>query len=260
MLAHILEWVAEWSGLTVKNLARLTKRSSKDVRKVCDDMIELTWLREEGGMLYMGEAGVMYVARRDRVPPETVRGRVNNDIREDHKEVGSHRLHTQAVNRTMIAFHEAGFAVFAGWRYVRDYPHERTQLKPDLLILAGSVLGEGLHLIEVERTATHTERVKGKLEPYAKVNGWDSIDAMAYTVEMNGTTVMDYRDTIRSRVIFIPETQQAELLFQRLGRGLPMLTATLKNVRGGKLEGPNTVWRLDGKTTALWKRGLKSFT
>ena len=64
----------------------------------------------------MGETGIMYVARRDRVAPESVRNRVNNDMREDHRAVGSLRLHTQAVNRTMIACREARLPVFAGWR------------------------------------------------------------------------------------------------------------------------------------------------
>ena len=33
--AHILEWVAEWSGLTVHNLARLSKTKKKTVEDVC---------------------------------------------------------------------------------------------------------------------------------------------------------------------------------------------------------------------------------
>ena len=201
--AHILEWVAEWSGLTVRNLARLSKRKKQTVEDVCRHMTEESWLQERGGMLYLGETGIKYVARRDRVAPESVRNRVNNDMREDHKAVGGLRLHTQAVNRTMIACCEARLPVFAGWRLVRDYPELATQLKPDLIILAQSILGEGLHLVEVERTATEPERVKGKLDPYAKVNGWESADMTAHTVEANGTTVLDYLDAIERRVIFI---------------------------------------------------------
>ena len=246
--AHILEWAAEWSGLTVGNLARLSKTKKKTVEDVCRHMTAEGWLQERGGMLYLGETGIMYVARRDRVAPESVRNRVNNEMREDHRVVGGLRLHTQAVNRTMIACREARLPVFAGWRLVRDYPELATQLKPDLVILAQSLLGQGLHFIEVERTAIDPERVRGKLDPYAKVNGWESADMMAHTVEINRTTVLDYLDTIKSRVIFITETAAAELLFRRLGRGLPMFTATMKDVRGGKLEGLDTVWRLDGET------------
>ncbi len=53
-------------------------------------------------------------------------------------------------------------------------------------------------------------------------------------------------------MILITKTANAEKLFQRLGRGLPMLTTTLSKVRGGRLEGPETVWCLDGVPQALW--------
>ncbi len=251
--AHILKWAEEWSGLTVKNLARLTHTNRREVGEVCHNMVESGWLQERGDMLYLGPVGIRYVARRDRVAPDTVRARVNNDIAEDHRAVAPHHRHTRAVNGVMIRLHEAGFLVFAGWRMVKDLPELGTQLKPDLVIFAKSKLGEGLHLIEVERTANNPERVKDKLNPHAMVNGWESADRLGYVVGENGTTVLDYLDYIRSPVIFITETAEAELLFRHHGRGLPMLTATLKDVRGGILLGPETVWRLDGEPQSVWK-------
>ena len=203
---------------------------------MCRQMTDEGWLQEWGGMPYLGEAGINVRGAAGPGAPETVRGRVNNDIHEDHQEVGPLRLHTQAVNRTMITCREARLPVFAGWRLVRDYPELATQLEPDLVILAQSILGEGLHLIEVERTAKDTEGVKKKLAHTPRsVNGWESTDMMAYTVETKGTTVLDYLDAIKSRVIFITETSPAELLFRRLGRGLPMFTATMKDIRGGNV-------------------------
>ncbi len=252
LLAKIVEWVAEWSGLTVKNLARLTGTKGEVVKEECRKLVQEGWLQEHGGMFYLGERGIAYVARRDRVAMDKVRTRVDNDIREDNLEVGSNRNHTKAVNLTMIRLHEAGFPVCAGWRVLKDYPELGTQLKPDLAILAHSELGEGLHFIEVELTAKSPEGVKNKLEPHAKINGWDSADALAHTVTANGTTSLDYLDSARSPVIFIIKTANAERLFQRLGRGLPMLTTTLSKVRGGRLEGPETVWCLDGVPQALW--------
>lgn len=76
-------------------------------------------------MLYLGKRGVLFTARRDRVSPNGIQVRVRDAIKQDHKPVGSHRLHTLAVNQVMIRLREAGITAFPGWRSVLDIPGSR---------------------------------------------------------------------------------------------------------------------------------------
>ena len=51
--------------------------------------------------------------------------------------------------------------------------------------------------------------------------------------------------------IFITERPEAEELFRRQSRGLPVLTCTLADTRRGPLAGETTVWRHDGQPVPL---------
>ena len=158
--ARIVDLAAEWSGLRRKDLARRLKRGRRTIiDPAVDELLGAGWLREVSGMLYLGGTGILYVARRDRTSPHMVRTRVEADIRWDHQRVAPRRLHTIAVNRVMIWLHENNIQAYAGWRAVRNL--EGTQLAPDLVILAWTLLGRGTHEIEVERTAVHPEQVAG---------------------------------------------------------------------------------------------------
>ena len=94
-------------------------------------------------------------------------------------------------------------------------------MKPDLVIHAETPLGAGPYYIEVERTAVHPERVAQKLAPYRRAH-----EAGRF-----------------APVIFITEKPTAEELFRRQSQGLPVLTCTLADVRGGPLTGEDSVWR-----------------
>ena len=227
--AAILELVAEWSGLRRKDLARRLKRSRNLViDPVVNEMLAGEWLQEVGGMLYLARTGVLHVARRDRVSPDTVWARVNAAIKQDHRPVGPHRRHTIVVNEVMVHLHENGITAYAGWRAVQNLAD--TQLAPDLVIFAHSVFGMGVYYIEVERTARHPEQVADKSNPWL----------MAF--QAGGPT----------RVIFIVEQTEVEGLFQALGNQLPLFTSSLRDVRSGPLRGDDTVWRLRGRPVPLW--------
>ena len=226
--AKILTLVEEWSGLTIRQIARLCRRTEDEVSGAVRPMLESGWLQEHGGMLYLGKKGSLYVSRRDRIHVDTIRPRVEDAILQDHKPVGAHLRHTHAVNRTMIALVEAGLRPYCGWRGVRDLPGI-TQLKPDLIVSAKTSLGEGLYYIEVERTAIHPEQVAGKVRPYERAN----------------------KELGKTFVIFIVENPKVEHLFQRLIGNLPALTSTLRDVRQGPVTGDQTVWRHKGNPVNL---------
>ena len=225
--SRILNWAAEWSGLRVRDLARLLKRARKDIRPIVKEMVKSNWLQEINKMLYLGRNGILFVARRDRVSPDTVRARVGHNISMDHRRVGAHRLHTIAVNETMIRLVEAGIPVFAGWRALWNLG--QTQLAPDLVIIAESRFGIGVHNIEIERTAVRPEQVASKIVP------WETANEMRRV----------------ARVIFVTERPEPEELFKLQGAGLPLLTSTLGDIRRGPLTGDETAWRLDGNPTFL---------
>ena len=230
--ARILDLVEEWSGLRVRDIARLTHVGSGQVRPVVQHMFEGDWLVERGDMLYLGERGIKSGARRDRIRPSTVRTRVAAALQEDHKAVGRHKWHTIAVNETMIRLAEAGYAPVPGWRAVKDLAG-RTQLKPDLVFYAIGPFGAGHYCVEVERTAKHPEQVDDKLHPYE----------VAHSLGM--------LSLLLKGVIFITEKPEQEALFQDLGKNLPLLTATLPEVKRGRLWSMETVWKVGGKRVSM---------
>ena len=226
--SRILDLVAEWSGFRRKDLARRLSRSKpRVIDPTVDEMIQGKWLQEVGGMLYLDQTGILYVARRDRVHDASVRTRVESAIAQDHRKVAPHRNHTVAANVLMIRLHESGIAAYAGWRAVRDLGY--TQLAPDLVIVAASELGAGVHYIEVERTARYPEQIWDKIYPHQ----------LAFT---NG---------VEAKVIFILERPEVESRFQNQGEGIPLLTSTMRDVRRGPLLGFETAWRFRGQPTWL---------
>ena len=224
----IFELVAQWPGLRVKDIARLCRRSRKEVDEITQEMVRREWLQERGGMLYLGKRGMLFAARRDRVSPNGIQVRVRDAIAQDHKPVGSHRRHTVAVNQVMIRLQEAGITAFPGWRAFLDIPGV-TQLKPDLVAFAETPLGRYLYYIEVERTAVHPGQVARKLAPYREAQRMGKF----------------------APAIFITERPEAEALFRRQSRGLPVLTSTLADTKRGPLAGESAVWRHDGQTVPL---------
>ena len=225
---NVFELVDQWPGLRVQDIARLCRRSRKEVHDLTQKMVRMEWLQERGEMLYLGKRGMLYAARRDRVSPSRIQARVRDAIAQDHKPVGGHRRHTLAVNQVMIRLREAGIKVFPGWRSVVDIPGV-TQLKPDLVMFAETPLGAYLYYIEVERTAVHPEQVANKLAPYRGAR------EAAYFAP----------------AVFLTERPDAEELFRRQSRGLPVLTSTLADTRRGPLAGEISVWRLDGQSVPL---------
>ena len=220
--------VAEWPGQRVKDIARRCQRSGKEVHALIQDMTRRLLMQERAGMLYLGERGILYVSRRDRVSANRVQARVKDAIAQDHRQVGSHRRHTIAVNQLMLRLYESGITPFAGWRAVLDIPGV-TQLKPDLVMFAETALGRYLYYIEVERTAVHPQQVARKITPYREAHRMGHF----------------------APVIVITEKPEAEELFRRQSRGLPVLTCTLADTRRGPLAGPDSVWRLDGQAIPL---------
>ena len=224
----VFELVAQWPGLIVQDIARRCRRSKGEVAEVVQQLTGMGWLQERGGMLYLGKGGIIFVSRRDGVSVNGVEARVGDAITQDHRQVGAHRIHTAAVNRLMVRLHEAGIRAFPGWRAVLDIPGV-TQLKPDMVMFAETPLGRGLHYIEVERTAKSPEQVAKKFAPYREAH------RMGYSVP----------------VIFITGTPEAEELFRRQGRNLPVLTCTLADARRGPLAGNPSVFRRDGQAVPL---------
>lgn len=228
VLPHmILNLVEDWWGLRVKDIARYCHQTRAVVNEAVQGMLMAEWLVEVGGMLYLGTRGCLYVARRDRVSPETVKRRIRDAIAQDHRAVGPHRRHTIAINEVMIRLHEDLIVAYPGWRAVMNLPG--TQINPDMVFLAETLLGAGIYYIEVERTAVHPEQILDKVFPYREA----------------------HRLGIPARAIFITETPEAEDRFSDLSRGVPGLTSTLRDVKHGPLWGEETAWRFLGSPVAL---------
>ena len=218
-----------WLGISVQDIAEHTSVGKGKIEVEVEGLVAVGLLQRVGDMLYPGyEAGCNFIAARDRIHVTTVRAMVRNAISEDHKPVGGKRLHTQAVNKTMLVLDKDGLNPLPE-RFLNFVVTARVQVRPDIVFMSATGLGEGLYCLEVERTAIHPEQVQHKVDSYD-----DVIQAGK-----------------RVRVAFATETTAAEILFQRLGAHLPLLTTTLRDIRRGPLTGEETVWRRHGQSISL---------
>ena len=231
---RIFTFLADWSGLTREQIVRLCQDSWGRADEMLKAMLALDLIQVKEGMYYLGSGGCTYLANLDGVHVNTVRARVDREIREDHKQVRAHRRHTIGRNDMMIAMREAGLSVYPGWRTLHNIP-DVTQIPPDALLLVlvnhgTNVEGPVLVFVEFERSARNPADVEKKFEPYVKTA----------------------REGQPIYVVFVCETDEGaanfraevESVYREEGLLVIAMVATLREVKEGPLTGLGAVWNV----------------
>ena len=220
---RIIDLALEFSGMRARHLNRLLPYTSEPMGQILCRLVNREILQDRQGMYYLGHAGMIYVARRDRTSLRELQARVASEIYADHDRVGARWRHTDGVNDIVVALKLAGVTAHAGRLLVINIP-DATQLAPDIFMEV-EVAGERkIVFIEFERSATTEGDIGEKLEPWR--------------------IAMDHE--LPCLVAFVCETQPAEEIFSGLTGDLLLFTTTLEEVKNGPVTGDRTIWHYKG--------------
>ena len=225
---RIIDLLVEFSGMRSRHLNRLLPHTWEPMDRILRRLVDRKILQIRRGMHYLGTAGMIYVARRDRTSLRELQERVASDIKGDHDRVGPRWRHTDGVNDIVVALKVAGVTVHAGRLLVINVP-DATQMDPDILMEVDIGGERTLVCIEFERSATSEGDIGEKLEPWR--------------------ISMDH--DLPWFVAFVCETKQAEEICSGLTGDLLLLTTTLEEVKRGPVTGDPTIWRYAGHQIPL---------
>ncbi len=174
MLHRALDLVSEWPGAWLTELGKLG--GGENLRRLgaaFDQLVMLKMARldSESGVNRLGieDAGLLVVARRDRVDPDASAGASRALTWQRFRD---QRDHEDWVIRTMAPFGAVGLAVASGWRCDEDFPGGG--VNPDAMVhLPSAPYGPGWYYVECERRMNKdAQGVVEKLGRYADPKRW----------------------------------------------------------------------------------------
>ena len=227
----------EWSGLTAGQFQRVCREGGGNIEATLMALVDSELMRVIKGMYYLGRGGEIYVADRDGVHVKSVRGRINTDITQDHREVAPHRRHTLGRNDMMVAMKSAGLLVYAGWRTLRNIP-DVTQVPPDAVMMAKNNFGEVVVFLEYERSAIKPSRVSNKVGPYLKLAQEGQPTWVAFVCETEAGA-----QTFRAEIASI---------YREQGIPLSAMVTTIDQLKKGPIRGAETIWEVHGVPLEMW--------
>ena len=225
---RIFGFLADFRGATRADLVRAFHMSRGAATTGLDRLADRGLVASVGKHFYVTQRGLELLAARDRVDV----GRLVEVTHLDPEGKGAtrERRHDSAVAEAAAAFRGVGIPVAAGWRWVVSC--ENAQLVPDLWVqLPVPGREEGIWVaVEVEFSAKTEWRIEAKLRSYRLAPS-----------ELNTTFPV---------LVITGESLPAKR-FDELAGDLPMLTTTLKQFLTGVWEGPESVWRREGRPVGL---------
>ena len=239
---RIFEWVNGIHGCTVKQIADGVGHGNGDVRKIINQYTDAGLMVDFDGCLYLGEAGRVAAAARDRMHPNAVHGRFRSLTAPDPQRRLHDRGHEQAVALVKAQFIRDGIPAFEGWRMEVTYRGpDGTQLRPDLWVLVPLEGGTRMWCaVEVERSAASDSAIERKLGPLRiaseRGEAWPVL-----VVAGKG---------VRSK-----EGRKHDLIvarrFAKKGDDLPLLAIPFYQALQGRMTEPDQGWLWAGKTVPI---------
>ena len=226
---RIMAFVSEFRAATKKNLVRALRMSGGSVKAALEALAERGLVTIVGKYIYVTQRGLDMLADRDRVDAERLVEVTH--LYPEGKDAMRERRHDSAVAGVAAEFRRAGIPVAAGWRWVVSW--KDGQLVPDLWVRV-PVPGreEGMWVaVEVEFSARAEKRIDAeKLRSYrlAPIRLGRSFPILVITGE-----------------------EAPAKLFDGLSGDLTTLTTTLAEFLTGAWEGPESVWRRNGRPAGL---------
>ena len=220
--------VEQYPGSLISHVAKGANVRTNVARAALGLMIQHDLVRELERGFYLGEEGMKFIARRDRLHIQTVRAFFATYLAEDGGYRRQQRRHDRGVAKLDILFREQGTTVAPGRRMVLDFPG-LTQLKPDLWVAVP--VGDGTVVwvaVELEYSATKTAAIACKLNSFRLASSEGGL-AVPFVV--------------------VTGTAKAADAFARLGDDLPMLSTSEAELRKGSIHDP--IWRWRGRRVPL---------
>ena len=221
---RVLCFLSDFRAAQRADLVRAFHMSRGAVKTVLDRLEDRGLVTSVEGHAYVTNRGLDLLAARDRIGV----GRLVEVTHLDPhgEDAVRERRHDAAVARTAATLLGAGIPVAAGWRYVVSW-HDG-QLVPDLWVrLPVPGQEEGIWVaVEVEFSARAKTRIQKKIRSYRLA-----------PLRLRGSFPM----------LVIAGEASAAKGFDDLAGDLPMLSTTWKNFFTGVWEGPESVWRRQGK-------------
>ena len=222
--SRIFGWVEHWPGSLITQIARGVRLRRSAVREALDLMILHDLVRELEAGFYLGDAGILFIARRDRESANTAKARFSTYIDEKGHYRAQQRRHDRKVADVAVSFGEAGMQAFTGRRVVLNYVG-LTQIKSDLW--CGISRGDGSVMfaaVEVELSAQKDQAAANKQAPYRVAQSEAGEPCPAF---------------------FVTGTAEAAERYAKLGDDLPILVASLGEVTKNPPSG--AIWRWRGQ-------------
>lgn len=224
LLHRVMGLVEQWPGIGYRPLRLMTRVSGRRLSAALQFLLERRLLlKPESGSHYLPhQSWLAHAARRDRVWSGRPARRFSA-ANLDGYYTGRIADHERGLIALMARFAEAGLPTAAGWRGILNMG-TRGQFSPDGFVhLTSGPFGPGWHCVEYERRAASPSTVDKKLSPFRALPVHE-----------------------RYPMLVVCRARAAPLFAQAAG-DLPLLTATLEEVRSGPLVGVgNTVWRRHG--------------
>ena len=234
----IFEWVNGIQGCTVKQIADGVGHGNGDVKQIIDEFTDAELMIKFDDCIYLGDAGRVAAAFRDRMHPNAVHGRFRLLTSKDPSERLRNRAHEQAVALVKDRLKRGGIMAFEGWRLEITYPGKGgTQVRPDLWALVP--LGDGTAMwcaVEVERSAANKAAIARKLGPLR----------VARECGEEWPVLVVAGKGVRSEKGWNHDLAAARL-FASQGDDLPLLAIPFYQAMQGRMTGPDQGWLRDGE-------------
>ena len=225
----IMCFVSEFRAVTRASLAKAFHMSGTSVKSAVDALAERGLVTVVGQNIYATQRTRDMLADRDRINVDRLVEVTYPDP--EGKDATRERDHDSAVAEVAAVFLGAKMPVAAGWRWVVSW--EDGQLVPDLWVRV-PVPGreEGMWTpVEIEFSARTKKRIdEGKLRSYR---------------------LAPIRLGKDFPILVITGEEAAARLFDDLSGDLTILASTLKAFLTGVWEGPESVWRRNGRPAGL---------
>ena len=244
---YLFNTIELFPALDVSNLAIAIGQSRQETVAMRKEQEEEELVRMDRREHYPAAKAIGVVANRDGLNWNTARGAMGQYPDPANAEVRRQKGHDRMVGRIAVHAKRSGYAVAQGRLKVVNYEEgprgaRATQLKPDLWVLVHFGNGMGMwYLVEAERYATYPGQMEDKLKPQLIAR------------DEHGETWPYLLIVGKDRGGNMDEESRAARFLEHV-RDLPVMIATLSEVRDGRAFGGESVWRYGNRRVDIRHR------
>ena len=220
---RMLSEITESRGARVSELATACGSSKTHARKIINDLIKADLVHRVGGLHYVSDGGVVYLATHSGTTPRDMKGLLTLAPK-PRSTIGTARAkRRKAISEIRARFREEGFDVFDGRRMGMGRPTGKQQWHPDLWVpIPGGARRSVWHAVVVDPSTQADGVIREFLRSY-----WYSAR----------------RDRDDRALLVVCRDDAAAQLFDEIGDDLNMMVATYRDCLRGQFSGSESVWK-----------------